>query len=524
MTKAQRPTVDDLLLMLCANYDFAHDARNASTRYAIDKKTRVASEYVASRNTSLFNKLLDQACNTRIPGKEECFAPASLTDVEIALRRASVKADAYAVTPARRSCRIGDAVWVDLGHDDGESLRITAKNLDVMPTPTEIVWMRSETFASIAAELDHMGNPFEGVPIFQQFLQKDQDTIAQLYSLMVHRLIHPNGPGSQQPLLLIIGPSGAGKTIVSLLYQDAVDPKTERVENTGGDLDPEALCMNAAKSSVHVVGNISKIDPSTWDLICTIVTGASVSARKLYSQDELSRKYINSQLVITGVSVGRIPEDVVTRMLRIELGARTGDGITERALWSEWDQCIDKIRYSLWMLCAQVLDCEQRDLIPHDNLNARLKDFEMTLRAVDSILHTNGEQAWLDTLSEEQQTEQSDDPIYMAVLDRWVDIVDKTVTSEELYKLLKPSFDYLAKGNAGTKRPVPGSGRSLAQSLNRAIPAFRSTCIDVTRSQDSHSKKTVWKFTAGTGFTIPESPIHREKESAFGSDSGWENL
>lgn len=492
--------------ILNAYYTFAHDTRSKTTQYAIDRRTHVARPFTATTGDTLYRDLMRKAWNTIDPGTNDMYQPPTRDNMLVALLWASSEADQHTIVPAKRSMLTGDDLWVDLGRDDGTALRINAQGIGTANLPDEVAWLRDETAAGMNEPV--AGTDFhDAVRRFMEIIRQDYGTAVLLTALLVHNLTHPNGPGSQQPLLLLTGASGAGKTTTSMMYQDLVDPKQDRTENSGGRIDPESLCMNASRNGVVVLGNSSRIPSDVWDLICTIVTGGSVSARKLYSQTDIVRWFINCQLVITGVTIGRLPEDIVTRMVHIELEPHADGGVTEQALWREWDNSRDMMRTGLWQLCSRVMRMERDGTIPLEHLDGRLRDFETTLRAVDLILGTNAEREWLESLDSEQALQQSDDPIVMALIHQWDNVKDLTLTSSQLYAKLKPVFDTIGKGDAGTKRQAPGSARALGQGLNRTLPALEALNIKVTTGWDAHAKIKTWLFKEGDGFTPPDDPI-----------------
>lgn len=131
--------------------------------------------------------------------------------------------------------------------------------------------------------------------------------------------------------------------------------------------------------------------------------------------------------------------------------------MTDAGLWTAWDHILPTLRAALWRLCADVLQSEQDNCISLAGMPGRLRDFETTMRRVDRILGTHAERSWLDMLDDDQQLQQSDDPIVMAIIDQWDSIRDRTLTCEELFDLLSPAFDRINAGDAGTQRLSPRS-------------------------------------------------------------------
>ena len=498
----------EMIAMLVERFVFAHDRRTKNRQYYVDRKTHIASPFHPTEKSSLYHQTVTMARHTINPETHKPFELPTQQNIFGAMSQLVTIAKNRPIDLAKRSRLLGDDLWVDLGRDDGKALLITPAGLSVREPDEAIAWMRDD-------ETGCMNEPVANASIetgfdtFAGMLGQDRDTVAQLIAVGVHRIIHPNGPGSQQPLVLIEGPSGAGKSMASLMYQDLVDPKQARFENTAGVINPEALRMNAAASSVLVLGNANRVPQEIWDLLCTIATGGIDSARKHYNQEEVVRWFMDAQVVMTGISVGRIPEDVITRLVHIELSPRAR-GDTEQIVWKRWDAHIDEMRTGLWLLCSRVMRMERDGSIPVDHLEGRLRDFEITLRAVDMVLGTHGETAWLSSQEGEQRLQQSDNPVFMAIVDRWDDIAGQWLTAAELYKRLKSAFAKIDSGTYGTNRYTPKSHLSLAKQLDHLLPILDAHGISMERRQDSHRKVGEWRFQETKGFALPDNPLAQE--------------
>lgn len=501
----------ELLARLEKDYDLGYDAQTEDRYYAVDKKSRIAKPLEPSTNSELYRELqlASRLDRDTLPTQRNLIA---------ALQHAMQIASKNPLILSQRACRIGDDVWYDLKDDDGNALRISADrtNLSVERTPDSVCWLRGSTMKKIEMP-DPLPiiNPKSQFRRFADLIRQDDNTAAQLIAVAVHCLIHPAGPSSQPPLVLLEGPQGSGKSTTSLLLHDLTDPETNRVEISAACLTVETLQMLASMHMQIVLGNASKMDKKVFDTLCVMVTGGVSTTRKLYSQTEMASWRLHCQAILTGISIGRLPEDIVSRMIHIDL-MPSARSMTEAKLWRIWDESSPALRMMLWRTCQRVLRMEHDDEIPSDSLGARLRDYEMTLRAVDMIFNTNGESTWLSTLDMEQHEQGSDDPVYMAIVHRWDKLKDKTFTGEELYAELRPTFTLLASGNAGTQRVVPGSARSLSASMARVLPVLASAGIDVTLIPGGGHKGRKWQFRLAAGvLELPPDQLVVPDQRAF---------
>lgn len=361
MTGKTPPPEDDieLLARMEKEYDLGYDIQAEDKYYAVSKKSRLAKPLEPGTNSELYRKL--QLDSRLIRG----VLPTQ-RNLTAALQHAMQLASENPLILSRRACRIGDDVWYDLKNNDGTALHISADqtNLRVEQTPASICWLHDSTMGEVT-----ISDPMPIIDLKSQFLRfadlirQDVDTAAQLIAVAVHCLLHPAGPSSQPPLVVLEGPQGAGKTTTSLLLHDLTDPETDRVEISAACLNVETLQMLASMHMQIVLGNASKMDPKVFDTLCVMVTGGISATRKLYSQTEMASWRLHCQTILTGISVGRLPEDIISRMIHIDL-MPSARSMTEAKLWRIWDESSSALRMMLWQTCQRVLRMEHDDEIP----------------------------------------------------------------------------------------------------------------------------------------------------------------
>lgn len=521
--KQSRPVMseEEIYMLIRQNFLFAHSSYSESIIYRVDKNTHVAELFEPSKTDKLFHWAKVNVAMTPDPASGLNYVAPSQSKIISAFSFCMYEAYQTEITPAVRSYRSDEGVWVDLGRNDGTALHISAGHVEIGEVPDGVVWLREESCAPIKVTEDMLGSSSKNLlKDCMRLWGQDADVVSQLLSAAVHRILYPSKPTVQQPIILIEGPAGSGKTVLSLMYQDLLDPQKFRGEVEAGSLDLDSVKMHASSTSVLVLGNASSISRELSDFLCVTSTGGSKEAREFYSQTNIKKWYMTSQIVLTGISFGRLKEDFITRLIHVTLSPRTGEITTEQSLWRSWDSMLPSLRSALWHLCAEVLQSEQDNRITLAGRKGRLLDFATTMRRVDRILGTHAESTWRDTLDNDQQLQQSDDPIVMAIIDRWDSIRDRTLTCEELFDLLTPAFDRINAGDAGTQRQAPRSPRSLAQNMNRIMPALQALRIKIAQNKDAHRKVKTWRLSLPEGVTLPDSPIRQSirKSPFFGMD------
>jgi hypothetical protein len=88
------------------------------------------------------------------------------------------------------------------------------------------------------------------------------------------------------PVLMIHGESGSGKTVMTRLLADLIDPRDEKALSI--PKDDRALIVFAKQTFLISFENISVIPAWFSDALCRLASGDSFVAVKLYTDDELA--------------------------------------------------------------------------------------------------------------------------------------------------------------------------------------------------------------------------------------------
>ncbi|MEU0787117.1 ATP-binding protein [Streptomyces sp. NPDC006173] len=239
------------------------------------------------------------------------------------------------------------ATWLDLGRDDGKSVRIHPTGWEILtPDPREVCWRRTQ----LTGELPLPAKDTDGKGI-DLLMRLCNFANAETECLAIVWLIGCLGPSVPVPAPFLTGPQGAGKSTGGRML-------TRIIEGMSGDLrrapkDEESLIAAVAAGWVTALDNLSHVTPDLSDAMCCIVTGAESVKRALFTDGDVFRVGYRRPLLLTGIDVGVIRPDLADRLLPLRL-ERPKVRRTEAELWADYAEVLPVVLGSLLDLTVKV--------------------------------------------------------------------------------------------------------------------------------------------------------------------------
>ncbi|WP_432090896.1 ATP-binding protein [Streptomyces sp. NRRL F-5630] len=367
------------------------------------------------------------------------------------------------------------ATWLDLGRDDGQSVRIHPTGWEIkVPDPREVCWRRTQ----LTGELPLPARDTEGKGV-DLLLRLTNFATAETESLALAWLVGCLEPGVPVPAPFLTGPQGAGKSTAGRMLVRVVEGMT-------GDLrrapkDEESLITAVAAGWVTALDNLSHLAPDLSDLMCCIVTGAESIKRALFSDGDVYRSRYRRPLLLTGIDVGVIRPDLAERLLPLRL-ERPRVRRTEAELWREFEAALPVILGSLLDLTVKVRAAEAD--IPSD---LRMADFAHLCAQVDAATGLGTLPAYRTSLDELNDDVIEGDLLAQTVLKHAASLAPGTeqrLTSSEWLHLLGGLY------SGEELRPLPKgwptTGKVLSDRLKRLQPtlAARGVLVDWGRTKE----------------------------------------
>ncbi|WP_406484709.1 ATP-binding protein [Streptomyces microflavus] len=367
------------------------------------------------------------------------------------------------------------ATWLDLGRDDGQSVRIHPNGWEVkVPDPREVCWRRTQ----LTGELPVPARDTEEKGI-DLLLRLTNFANAETESLALAWLVGCLGPSVPVPAPFLTGPQGAGKSTAGRMLVRIIEGMT-------GDLrrapkDEENLITAVAAGWVTALDNLSHLAPDLSDLMCCIVTGAESIKRALFSDGDVVRSRYRRPLLLTGIDVGVIRPDLAERLLPLRL-ERPKVRRTEAELWREFEAALPVILGSLLDLTVKVRATDAD--IPSD---LRMADFAHLCAQIDAATGFGTLPAYRSSLDELNDDVIEGDLLAQTVLKHAAGLdpgTETRMTSSEWLHLLSglysgDDFRPLPKG-------WPTTGKVLSDRLKRLQPtlAARGLLVDWGRTKE----------------------------------------
>ncbi|MFB6935226.1 ATP-binding protein [Streptomyces chartreusis] len=367
------------------------------------------------------------------------------------------------------------ATWLDLGRDDGRSVRIHPGGWDVLtPDPQEVCWRRTQ----LTGELPLPTKDTDGKGI-DLLLRLCNFAGAETECLAIAWLIGCLEPSVPVPAPFLTGPQGAGKSTGGRML-------VRIIEGMSGDLrrapkDEENMITAVAAGWVTALDNLSHLSPDLSDLMCCIVTGAESIKRALFTDGDVVRSRYRRPMLLTGIDVGVIRPDLAERLLPLRL-VRPRVRRTEAELWAEYAEILPVVLGSLLDLTVKVRAAQAET--PTD---LRMADFAHLCAQLDAATGLGALAAYRASLDDLNDDVIEGDLLAQTVLQHAADMnagADQQMTSTQWLHCL--SGVYTADDLRPLPKGWPTTGKVLSDRLKRLQPtlAARGVLIDFGRTRE----------------------------------------
>lgn len=225
--------------------------------------------------------------------------------------------------------------WLDLGHADGLSVRLAPGDWQLTYPDVEAgpIWRRSK----LVRPLPHPDRPWEGwqsgVEEFAALLPFTPETLP----LAVGWLLAALRPDIPRPIAYLTGEQGTGKSTSGQMLCGVVEGARAPLRQA-----PESLRDLGPTTSagwVLALDNLSGLTAWLSDALCRVVTGDAQITRALYTDDDVNVLSYQRPVLLTGIDLGALRNDLAERMMPLELAPIPRHRRrTARSLWAAYEQ------------------------------------------------------------------------------------------------------------------------------------------------------------------------------------------
>jgi hypothetical protein len=399
-----------------------------------------------------------------------------------------------------RIAKVDNTLYVDLGLERDSYVKITAEGWNICDS-VPIKFSRSNSMAPIPS-------PKESVDIrkLRDFfnLGSEQD-----FTLLISFIIGAWFYGKQYPILILQGPQGSGKTTISEILKDLIDPGAPSLRALPSK--EEDVFIACRSSHLVCFDNLSGINPKIADCLCKISTGCGISGRTLYTNAEEYFIEVSRPIIINGIDDLTSRPDLADRAVVITLPKMKD---MNRGLYSKIYSEFQALRPSL---TAAILNGLVRALRDRDKLSFRetprmaefaltacagLQEFEYDVDSTMAAFMSNRKEVQHDTVESN---------LFGRAIKRFMNSrAYFRGTASDLLLEINAELD-MENISSWTKQP-----NVIARELNRLAPALRAEGIDVDHQRTSSKKYIILTKIPVASSLTPSRPKNDGHDGEFG--------
>lgn len=289
------------------------------------------------------------------------------------------------------------------------------------------------------------------------------------------------------PVLMIHGESGSGKTILTRLLMDLIDPRDEKALSI--PKDDRALIVFAKQTYLIGFENISHIPVWFSDALCRLASGDSFVAVKLYTDDDLAIHKAKRPVIMNGIPRLAEREDLANRTFTISLPPMTGDRLTEPELLQRWQGSRPRILAGLLDgVCCALRNVDGVTLPEEPRVVGALK---WAVAAEPNFGFDDGEifKAYQDSAKETTQAAFEAD-VVAQVVTRFIRGLP-TRQWEGISTALFAAINDYAADHERKMRSWPASAAALTNRIDRVAPVLRAQGIYIERPPRSKNGRLI---------------------------------
>ncbi|HST24144.1 MAG TPA: hypothetical protein VLR90_23785 [Blastocatellia bacterium] len=272
--------------------------------------------------------------------------------------------------------RIGgdkDTIYIDLGNDKWECVRITKDGWQVISDPP-IKFRRAKGILPLPCPVGS-----GSIEDLFRFINVVDSSARQLIITWLIQSIMPKGP---YPPLALHGGQGSAKSTSAAVLRALIDPNTSPLRS-----EPRCehdLMIAANNGWVVCFDNLSRLGMGLSDSLCRLATGGGFSTRELYSDNDEILFNVMRPVIINGIEEVISRGDMLERTVILNLpGIHKKKRRAEEEFWADFEQAKPGILGALYDAISVVL--RERPSVVLEEL-PRMADFARIGVAAETAL------------------------------------------------------------------------------------------------------------------------------------------
>lgn len=270
-------------------------------------------------------------------------------------------------------------IYYDLGSSYWKIICINSEGYSIQPYDVDMPFFNRTT--SMIEQIKPKQDPLNQNPLetFCDLLRiKDDDKIL----FKVH-LVHYFLQEQQTPIMVITGEHGSTKTTILWMVKRIVDPSDSGL----GELkNEEDLQTDASNKFLVCYDNVSGFDHEISNTLCRIITGAEISKRSLYTNNDNFVKSYRAKIVLGGISPNIEFADFNDRSIYYETNPlKKHEQIPETTIRSMFNDLLPGLLDQIFTIISKTLK-QHSELGDKIKPSSRMADFEVHGVTIGQVL------------------------------------------------------------------------------------------------------------------------------------------
>jgi energy-coupling factor transporter ATP-binding protein EcfA2 len=357
----------------------------------------------------------------------------------------------------------------------GKTIRISAQGIEICNNDNLILF-RYFNLLKKQIEPAH----FDSLNVFDDFL--DLFNLPSPHDRLLLKVWIITGyiPEIAHPILALYGPQGSAKSTLMKMLLDLIDPAhTESINSSNA----KEIFREADHRYVLPLDNLTQISGELSDTLCTLVTGAGRTERKLYTDgDDIIRRF-RRLIILNGVNLPMSKPDLIDRSIMLPL-ERIEEEFRreEREIWDKFHEMKPKLLSAIFHVIHKAMLIHPTISLP---TKPRMADFAVWASAVTKAM---GQEIndFLDSIKENanrQNIEAIEESPLATTIKYFFEVKRGNILVGTPTKL-RDLLCSLCEEAGIDKRTFPTSARSFGKLLSEIKPNLKAIgySIEATRS------------------------------------------
>lgn len=401
---------------------------------------------------------------------------------------------------------VESGIWLDLGNDKWQSVRITADGWNIV-SHADVKWRRPPGMRQLPVPVK--GGSWR--KLFEIFPQPENEQVLVIAWLLM--TLNPSGP---YPLLILQGEQGTGKSTLSKLLRGLIDPNAAPIRTA--PRNEHDLVIAAQNGWVIALDNLSGMSPWLSDGLCRIATGGGFASRELYSNGDEHIIEATRPIIINGIDDMAARPDLADRAIILNLEHIEKSNVrTERELTAMFEAARPGIIGSLLDAVSTAMQ-----MLPTTCLTElpRMADFALWVAAAESVLWESGTfiQTYTNARKEVIAAGLDGSPVAQAIIELMRSRESWEGTATRL-------LDTLPVDDKTVRLKIwPKTARGLSNVVRRLSPSLRADGLDVSFNHSGTRTIVIEKQLQENGCnssSIASTASKPLQDKGYSMDASW---